>query len=177
MGQIPEISPHAYIDPTAVIIGPVFIADGCYVGPHAVVRADEADEHTGLAAKVIIGARVNLQDGVILHALAGTEIVIEHSCSLAHGSVVHGPCQIGSGSFVGFNSVVFKTRIGAGVMVKHAAVVEGVDIPAGKLVPTGAVICSSEQVAGLAEATHEHREFMAEVVDTNLELAAGYDRL
>lgn len=177
VGQIPVISPQAYVDPTAVIIGPVSINAGCYIGPHAVVRADEADEHTGKAARVIINAGVNLQDGVILHALAGTEIVVEEHCSLAHGSVVHGPCQVGAGSFIGFNSVVFKTHIGAGVMVKHAAVIEGVDIPAGRLVPTGSVICSPDQVANLPETTHEHREFMAEVVHTNKELAAGYDRL
>lgn len=177
MGQTPEISKRAYLDPTAVIIGPVFIAEDCYIGPHAVIRADEADEHTGLAAKVIIGAGVNLQDGVILHALAGTEIIVEPHCSLAHGSVVHGPCHIETGSFVGFNSVVFKTNIGAGAMIKHAAVVEGVDIPAGRLVPTGAVITSGTQVDSLPEASEENREFMAEVVHTNIELAAGYNRL
>lgn len=177
VGQKPEISPKAYVDPMAVIIGPVFIGAGCYIGPHAVIRADEVDEHSGLVASIIIKDGVNLQDGVILHALAGTEILVEQHCSLAHGSVVHGPCQIGTGSFIGFNSVVFKTNIGNGVMVKHAAVVEGIDIPAGKLVPTGAVICTVNQIDSLPDVTDENREFMAEVVHTNIELAAGYHRL
>lgn len=40
-GHTPVVSTKAYIDPTAVICGRVIIHDYVYVGPYAVIRADE----------------------------------------------------------------------------------------------------------------------------------------
>jgi len=40
----PEIAENAFIDPTAIICGRVLIGDDVFVGPYAVIRADEVDE-------------------------------------------------------------------------------------------------------------------------------------
>ncbi len=177
MSDMPEVDPSAYVDPTAVIIGPVVVGKNCYIGPNAVVRADEVDAASGKVAPVIIGSCVNLQDGVIIHALAGCEVKVGDHCSLAHGCIVHGPCVVEEHSFVGFNAVVFKTTIGKGSMVKHGAVVEGIDIPSGKVVPTGAVITKPDDLKLLVDVTHDNIEFMEEVAHTNVELAHGYKKV
>ncbi len=40
-GDYPQIDDSAYIDPAAVIIGKVSIARNVFIGPTAVIRADE----------------------------------------------------------------------------------------------------------------------------------------
>ncbi|NLU50411.1 MAG: carbonate dehydratase [Syntrophomonadaceae bacterium] len=176
-GDVPEIDPTSYVNPSAVIIGKVKIGKNCYVGPNVVVRNDEVDEDTGKVTAVVIGDNVNLQDGVVIHALAGTGVTVGNNTSLAHCCVVHGPCKIGPGSFVGFNAVVFKTEIGSGCMVKHGAVVEGVDIPPGKVVPTGACITSPRDLGLLQDTNTEQREFMEEVVHFNVGFSQGYKKV
>ena len=173
-GERPTVNPSSYIDPSAVIIGPVTIGKNCYIGPNVVVRADEKDSSSGEVAPIVIGDKVNLQDGVIIHALAGTKVSIGSCTSLAHGCVVHGPCFIGDHCFVGFRAVVFKSTVGSGSMIKHGAIVEGIDTPPGKLVPTGSVMTSTEDLKKLRHVGHEEQEFMEEVVHTNVKLAEGY---
>ncbi len=43
-GHSPVISEKAYIDPTAIICGKVIVEDYVYIGPYAVIRADELNE-------------------------------------------------------------------------------------------------------------------------------------
>ena len=38
-GRTPRIAPTAYVDPSAVVIGKVFIGDNCYIGSGAVLIA------------------------------------------------------------------------------------------------------------------------------------------
>ena len=43
-GHMPEVSETAFIDPTAIICGKVIIEDNVFIGPYAVIRADEVNE-------------------------------------------------------------------------------------------------------------------------------------
>ncbi|MBO8158972.1 MAG: hypothetical protein H0Z36_05375 [Thermosyntropha sp.] len=173
----PTIDPSSYVDPSAVIIGAVTIGKNCYIGPHTVIRADEVDEKTGKVALIIIGDNVNVQDGVIIHALAGTKVEVGPNSSLAHGCIVHGPCTIAENCFIGFRAIVFKTSIGKGSMVKHGAIVEGIDIPTHKLVPTGAIITNQDDLFKLKEVGQLEKNFMEEVVNTNIRLTKGYKEI
>ena len=172
-GDRPQVDPTACVDPTARLIGRVRVGPRAFVGPGAVLRADEAGPG-GAVEAVDIGAECNVQDGVIIHALGGSGVTVGPRTSLAHGCVVHGPCMVGEGCFVGFRAVVFKAVLEAGVMVGAAAVVQGVTLKAGALVPPGRVVVSSEQTWALGMAGDAERHFMAEVVETNLALADGY---
>ena len=168
VGDLPVIDPSSYVDPTAVIIGKVKIGKNVYVGPGAVIRADEP------GSSIVIQDNCNVQDRVIIHALAGSAVEVGEDSSLAHGCIVHGPCKIGAGCFIGFGSVVFNAKMGDKVIAKHLAVVEGVEIPSGKLVSNGIVVDSGDKVENLAMATEELKAFSQKVVKANLDLVEGY---
>ena len=172
-GDRPEVAAGTYVDPAATVIGRVRLGERVLVAPGAVIRADESGP-AGAVAPVVIGDECNVQDNVVIHALGGTTVEIGARSSLTHGCVVHGPAHLGAGCFVGFNAVVFRAELGEGVMVGHGALVAGMCLPAGTLVPPGARVTSEEDAAGLGQVGQAEREFMAEVVETNLHLAEGY---
>jgi len=167
-GDRPRIHESAYVDPTAVIIGKVRIGRNVFIGPLAVIRSDEPE------SRIIIDDNCNIQDRVIIHALAGTSVKVGRSASLSHGCIVHGPCRIGKRCFIGFGSVVFNARLGDGVIVKHLAVVEGVNISAGKTVKSCQSVKNNKDTGPLEIADPKTRDFVKRVVITNLTLAKGY---
>ncbi|HEG44489.1 MAG TPA: carbonate dehydratase [Phycisphaerales bacterium] len=176
-GDLPKVDPTAYIDPSAQVIGNVHIGAEVFVGPNAVVRADESDAK-GQVHSIEIGAECNIQDGVIIHALGGTSVTIGERTSLAHGCVVHGPCTIGKECFIGFRAVVYKAALADGVFVNASAVVQGVDLVANAFVPSGAIVSSSNDVSQLVSTTSKaDREFSEKIVTANLALTKGYRQL
>jgi len=171
-GDWPAIHPTAYVDSTAQVIGRVRIGPRVFLGPNAVIRADELDED-GEVKPIVVEAECNVQDGVIIHALAGTEVTIGQRTSLAHGAIVHGPCSLGERCFVGFGAVVFRANVGSGVFIATRAVVEEVDVPASTFVPSFTLI-SQDRIGRLRKTNRRECEFMENVIETNLKLAEGY---
>ena len=169
-GDWPEVAPTAYIDQTAQVIGNVQIGPRVFVGPNAVIRADEG----GIVEPIVIGPECNIQDGVIIHALAFSRVNIGQRTSLAHGAIIHGPCTIGENCFVGFRAVLFNTNIASGVFIGHGAVVCNVDLPLHCLVPQGISIHNPEQVAKLSVTGSGEKEFIEKVIAVNMNLAKGY---
>jgi carbonic anhydrase/acetyltransferase-like protein (isoleucine patch superfamily) len=168
-----QVEATAYVHPTAVIIGNVQIGPGVFVGPHAVVRADEPGPN-GTVSPIIIGREANIQDGVILHALGGTSVEIGPGTSVAHGAVIHGPCATGAGCFIGFNSVIYNAVLREQVMVMHQAVVEGVTIEDGLCVPSATAVCEATDALRLREASADVLALAAKVCRTNIRLAQAY---
>lgn len=169
-GDYPEIHKNAYVDATAVIIGRVKIGKNVFVGPLAVVRADEP------GSRIIIRDNCNVQDRVIMHALAGTSVEVGERTSLSHGCIVHGPCRIGKDCFIGFGSVVFHSKIGNGGCVNHLAVIEDASIPAGRFVLSKALINTKQDAQNLNPTKKNTNIFMKEVVKVNLSLVKGYTK-
>jgi len=167
-GDLPEIDKTAYLHPTAVIIGKVKIGKNVFIGPGVVIRGDEPK------SSIIIHDNCNIQDKIIIHALSGTSVEIDKNSSLAHGCIIHGPCKIGYGCFIGFNAVIFNANLGDEVIVKHLAIVENVEITSRKLVPNGAVIDTKEKAEDLKSVTKELKIFSQKVVKVNLDLIKGY---
>jgi len=164
-----QVDRTVYIHPSAVLIGKVQIAAKVFIGPNAVLRADEPGPD-GVVKPIVIEEGVNIQDGVIIHAVGGTGVRIRAGASIAHGAVVHGPCEIGVRGFVGFNSVIFKTTLADGVVVMHQALVEGVDIPEGMHVPSASSICCKEDVKALNQVPQEVVAFVDKVRQMNARL-------
>jgi carbonic anhydrase/acetyltransferase-like protein (isoleucine patch superfamily) len=176
-GDWPQVDPTAYIDPTARIVGKVHIGPEVFIGPNAVVRADETDDK-GQVQPIEIQAQCNVQDGVIIHALGGTQVTVGRRTSLAHGCIIHGPCTLGQDCFIGFRAVLYKASLENGVFISTSAVVQGVNLVANAFVPPAVAVLASQDVAKLVGTTGsvEHK-FMKKIVNANLALTKGYLRL
>lgn len=108
-GHLPQVSEKAFVDPTAILCGKVIVEDNVFIGPYAVIRADETDE-SGDMEPIIIKRDTNIQDGVVIHSKSGAAVTIGERSSIAHRSIIHGPCEIGNDVFIGFNTVVLEPR-------------------------------------------------------------------
>ncbi|WP_336991612.1 gamma carbonic anhydrase family protein [Leucobacter sp. VD1] len=154
----PRVHESSWIAPGAVIVGNVEIDADSSVWYNAVVRGD--------SNSVRIGARSNVQDGVVIHTQrgAGGAAVIGDDVSIGHNAVVHG-AVIENGCLIGMNSTVLS----------GATVGEGSLIAAGALVPQGAVIPPHSLVAGIpGRVVRELREADRESVQQNAEIYAAY---
>ncbi|RKO67596.1 transferase [Desulfofundulus salinus] len=166
-GGFPVVSANAFIHETAVLMGDVVIKDGVAVYPLAVLRADEG-------FPIVIGEYSNVQDGVVIHCLKGGSVTVGKRCSLAHGAIIHGPCEIGDDTFVGFRAMVMRSRLGSRCFVGHGTLIDGVEIPGGRYIPSLAVVTTPEHVASLPEVSPERAEFAREVLLVNRELCGAY---
>ena len=165
----PQIHDGDYIDPTAVIIGAVEIGNDVFIGPGAVIRADEPE------SSITIKDNCNIQDRVIIHALEDSSVLIEENTSLAHGCIVHGPCKIGRNCFIGFGSVIFKADIGDGVCAKHLVVVEGVNVTPGRIIESHHAVKCEEDKKDLRCVDEKTKTFMGKIIKANLGLVKKYN--
>lgn len=126
-GLVPIIDSEAFVHPTAVLIGDVWVGPGCYVGPGASLRGD--------FGRIILGAGSNLQDNCIMHTFPGAECVVAENCHIGHGVVLHG-CRIEYNAMIGINSVVMDGAvIGANSIIGAMSFVKSkLAIPPGVLV-------------------------------------------
>lgn len=126
-GHAPELGAGGYVDPAAVVIGDVRLADQVTVWPHTVLRAD--------SDRISVGASTNIQDGSVVHVDAGVPCVIGSRVTIGHRAVIHG-CVIEDEVLVGMGAIIMNhARIGAGTIVGAGALVtERSEIPPGSLI-------------------------------------------
>ncbi|WP_319380860.1 carbonate dehydratase [Thiomicrorhabdus sp.] len=172
-GDLPQIHPSAFVDPTAILCGKIIVEENVFIGPYAVIRADEVDDNLQMQP-IVIGAHSNIQDGVVIHSKAGAAVTIGERTSIAHRSIIHGPCQVGNGVFIGFNSVLFNCNVADEVVVRHNSVVDGCDLPKGFYVPSTAHIDCDTDLSTLPKKTAKLSEFSESVVQANNQLVSGY---
>jgi carbonic anhydrase/acetyltransferase-like protein (isoleucine patch superfamily) len=175
-GHRPQVHESAYVDHTAILCGKVIVHENVFIGPYAVIRADEVDAH-GDMEPIIIGAHSNIQDGVVIHSKSGAKVNIGQRTSIAHRAIVHGPCTVGSGVFIGFNSVLFNCTVEDGCVVRHNAVVDGVHLPADFYVRSTERIGPDTDLAALPQVSVAASEFSEDVARTNNELVRGYKQI
>lgn len=175
-GDLPTVHPDAFIDPTAIICGLVIVEENVFIGPYAVIRADEMDAN-GHIEPIIIGAHSNIQDGVVIHSKSGAKVSIGQRTSIAPRAIVHGPCSVGDCVFIGFNSVLFNCTVESGCVVRHNAVVDGVHLPAGFYVRSTERIGPETDLTSLPQVPVAASEFSEDVARTNNELVLGYKKI
>lgn len=172
-GDYPKIDPSALIDPSAQIIGHVEIARDVFVGPLTVIRADQRGSD-GQVAPIIIGAEVNIQDGVIIHSEEGSSVIIGPRTSVAHGVAIHGPCMIGQECFLAMRSCLYKATLEDHVWLGMGAIAKLVTLPSYTMVHAGSIIRSMSDTLGLRLVTNEEREYMEMVWAANSRLRMDY---
>jgi len=172
-GDLPQIDPSAFVDPTAILCGLVIVEKNVFIGPYAVIRADEMDAD-GNIDPIVIGADSNIQDGVVIHSKSGARVTIGQRTSIAHRAIVHGPCTVGNGVFIGFNSVLFNCTVEDGCVVRYNAVVDGCHLPAGFYVRSTERIGTHTDLDSFPQVSAEASEFSEDVARTNNDLVRGY---
>jgi len=175
-GDIPFVHDSAFVDPTAILCGRVVVHENVFIGPYAVIRADEVDAN-GEMEPIIIGAHSNIQDGVVIHSKSGAAVTVGERTSIAHRAIVHGPCAVGDNVFIGFNTVLFNCAVGDGCVVRHNSVVDGLDLPPGFYVPSTQRIGPQTDLATIPKVTADASEFSEDVARTNNSLVQGYKRI
>ncbi len=175
-GNYPHVDPTALIDPSAQIIGNVNIGKDVFVGPLAVIRADQRGSD-GKVAPIQIDNEVNIQDSVIIHSDPGASVIIGAKTSVAHGAVIHGPCTIGQECFIAIRATLYKATLEDHVWIGIGAIAKLVTLHSFTRVPAGAVIRDRPEVMSLRLVTDKEREYMEEVWDANSRLRADYMEL
>ncbi|GIX35031.1 MAG: gamma carbonic anhydrase family protein [Lysobacteraceae bacterium] len=128
----PRLGPRVWIDPAAVVIGEVEIGEDSSVWPMAVVRGD--------VHRIRIGARTNLQDGVIVHVThdgpfgpeGGLPCRIGDDVTVGHGAILHA-CTIEDAALIGMGARVLD----GAVVRRHGYVGAGALVAPGKVVGEG----------------------------------------
>jgi carbonic anhydrase/acetyltransferase-like protein (isoleucine patch superfamily) len=185
----PQIDPTACIHPLAAVIGNVFIGRRVMVSPFASIRGDEGQP-------LFVGDESNVQDGVIIHALETEQegrpveknlVVIDgkkyavhigEKVSLAHQAHIHGPSSVGSNTFVGMQSLVFRAQVGSNCVIEPRCMVMGVSVPDGRYVPAGTLLNKQEDALLLPAITDRYafKDLNRGVVHVNVSLADGYNQ-
>lgn len=122
-GLRPVVAPGAFVHPDAVLIGDVHIGPKCYIAPLASLRGD--------FGRIVVGAGSNVQDGCVLHAFPGRDLILHRDSHVGHAAILHG-CTVRSFALVGMNAVVMDGAVvGEGALVAAGATVPGgMEIPA-----------------------------------------------
>jgi carbonic anhydrase/acetyltransferase-like protein (isoleucine patch superfamily) len=111
-----------YIAAGVIVTGDVLLAAGVNVWFGSVVRGD--------LARIALGPRVNIQDGVIIHTDYDAPQEIEEGVVVGHRAVLHGR-RVGRDSLIGIGALLLSgSDIGEECLIAAGAVVtEGRRIP------------------------------------------------
>ncbi len=126
----PRIAANAYIDPLALVVGQVEIAEQASVWPMSVVRGD--------VNYIQIGARTNVQDNSVLHVThdshynpGGRPLILQHDITVGHSVNLHA-CTIGHHCLLGIGAIILDgaelepySLLAAGSLVAPGKKLEG----------------------------------------------------
>ena len=121
----PEIDDHAFIAPTAAVIGAVRIGAGSSIWYQVTVRGDNN--------YITIGTGTNIQDNSCIH-ISSREFptVIGNYVSVGHSALVHA-CTLEDHSFVGMGAIVMD----GAVIERDAMLAAGALLTPGTRIPSG----------------------------------------
>lgn len=126
-GFTPSYGSNCFFAENATLIGDVILGDEVSVWYHAVVRGD--------VNSIRIGNKVNIQDGVVIHATYETAAThIGNNVSIGHNAIVHG-CTLHDNVLVGMGSIVMDhCEIGSNSIIAAGAVVtQNTIVPPGSI--------------------------------------------
>ena len=126
-GFTPKYGKRCFFAENATLIGQVNMGKDCSVWFHAVLRGD--------VNSIIIGDRVNIQDGAVIHGtFEKSATTIGNDVSIGHNAIVHG-CTIEDRVLVGMGSVIMDDCI----VGSNSIIAAGSVLPKNTFVPEGTV--------------------------------------
>jgi len=130
-GFTPKHGEDCYFAENCTIIGDLEIGNNCSVWFQAVIRAD--------VNSIRIGNRVNIQDGVVIHAtFEKSSTKIGNDVSIGHNAIVHG-CTIENSVLIGMGSIIMDDCIIGSNSI----------IAAGCVLPKGTIVLPNSVYAGV----------------------------
>ena len=168
-GVTPVVDATSFVHPSAVLIGDVIIAAGCYIGPGASLRGD--------FGRIEVRAGANLQDCCVMHGFPGTDTVVEEEGHIGHGAILHG-CIVQKNGLVGMNAVVNDNAVvgESSIVAAMAFVKAGMIIPPRTLVggvPAKVMRALTDQeLAWKIEGTQSYQELTRRSLATMVETEA-----
>lgn len=129
-GKKPQIPTDCYVAENATIVGDVVLGSNCSVWFNAVIRGD--------VNSIIIGNKVNIQDGAVIHCTYQKHpTIIGNNVSIGHNAIVHG-CTVKDNVLIGMGAIVMdncviesNSIVAAGSVITQNTVVESGCIFAG----------------------------------------------
>ena len=116
-----------WVAPDANVIGKVDLGEDVGIWFGATLRGDNEP--------ITIGARSNIQEGVMVHTDPAFPVSIGSDCTIGHHAIIHG-CTIGDNSLVGMGATILNgAKIGRNCLVgANALVTEGKEFPDNSLI-------------------------------------------
>jgi carbonic anhydrase/acetyltransferase-like protein (isoleucine patch superfamily) len=151
-GREPEVSPAAWVAPTATLVGDVHVEAEASIWYGAVLRAD--------FGPIIVRRGANVQDGSVLHGGSDPVTEVGEGATVGHLCVVHG-AVIGAEALVGNGATVLD---GAAIG-RRALVAAGATVPPGMAIPAG-MLAAGVPARVIGEVSGDARQW----VETNPEV-------
>ncbi len=123
-GRQPDVSPAAWIAPTATLVGNVRVEAEASVWYGAVLRAD--------FGPILVRRGANIQDGSILHGGSDPVTEVGEGATIGHLCVVHG-AVIGTEALVGNGATVLD----GAVVGRRSVVAAGCTVPPAMIIGDG----------------------------------------
>lgn len=102
-GIYPQIPDGTFVAENATIVGEVTMGKQCSIWFNAVIRGD--------VHFIRMGDKVNVQDGVVIHATyQKSPTIIGNNVSIGHNAIVHG-CTIHNNVLIGMGSIIMDDCI------------------------------------------------------------------
>ncbi len=154
-GIVPVVHPAAFVHPSAVLIGDVIIAAGCYVAPLVSLRGD--------FGRIVLQTGANVQDCCVMHGFPSCDTVVGVNGHVGHSAVLHG-CTVEDDALIGMNATIMDgVTIGSeSIVAANAFVKAGFQAPPRSLIAgiPGRLIRSvgDEELAWKQRATQDYQE-------------------
>jgi carbonic anhydrase/acetyltransferase-like protein (isoleucine patch superfamily) len=102
-GAWPVVDPTAFVHRAATVIGEVTLGAESSVWPNVSLRGD--------VGAITIGPQTSIQDNSVAHTTQGRSVtVIGSRVTVGHGVILHG-CRIGDDCIVGMGSIVMDNAV------------------------------------------------------------------
>ncbi len=130
-GVAPKLAEGAWVHPRATVIGEVTLGTNVSVWPGAVLRGD--------VNTITIGSDSNIQDCSVLHVShqspvnpTGGALLVGARVTVGHGVILHA-CTIGDACLIGMGSIILDRA----VVETHVLLGAGSLVPEGKVLLSG----------------------------------------